>query len=51
MDTNKSFRDFQETDNQIGHFCQFSQKETFFLQFRTTFFQFQVTAFEGVQYF
>ena len=25
----KNFRNFRETENYIGHFCQFSQKETF----------------------
>ena len=37
----KTFRNSRETENYIGYFCQFSQKETFFLHFKTIFFLFQ----------
>ena len=39
----KNFRNSREKENHIRHFCRFSQKETFFLHFRTTFFLFQFT--------
>ena len=38
MQTNKNFRNFRETKNQIGHFCQISQKETFFYTLKQQFF-------------
>ena len=46
----KNFRNSRETENYIGHFCQFSQKETFFLHFKTFFF-ISICNFEGVQHF
>ena len=36
----KNFRNFRGKENLIGHFCQFSQKETSFLHFKTTNFLF-----------
>ena len=33
------------------HFCQFSQKETFFLHFKKTIFFISLCSFEGVQHF
>ena len=37
----KNFRNSRETENYIGHFCQFSQKETFFYTSKQHFFLFQ----------
>ena len=37
----KTFRNSRETENYIGHFCQFSQKETFFYTSKQHFFLFQ----------
>ena len=37
----KNFRNSGEKDNYIGHFCQFSQKETFFYTSKQHFFLFQ----------
>ena len=36
----KDFRNSRETENYLGHFCQISQKEAFFLHFKRTFFFF-----------
>ena len=37
----KNFRNSRETENYIGHFCHFSQKETFFYTSKQLFFLFQ----------
>ena len=50
MQTNKNFRNFRETKNQIGHFCQTSQKETFFYTLKQQF-SISFCSFEGVRYF
>ena len=46
----KTFRNSRETENYIGHFCQFSQKETFFYTSKQHFF-ISICSFEGVQHF
>ena len=46
----KNFRNSGEKDNYIGHFCQFSQKETFFYTSKQHFF-ISICSFEGVQHF
>ena len=49
----KDFRNSRETENYLGHFCQISQKEAFFLHFKRTFFflLISICSFEGVQHF
>ena len=47
----KNFRYSREIQKHIRHFCKFSEKETFFLHFKTTFFLISICSFEGVQYF
>ena len=48
----KNFRNFRETENQIRHFCQCSQKETFFYTSTQHFlFLISICSFEGVHTF
>ena len=46
----KNFRNSRETENYIGHFCQFSLKETFFT-LQNNIFLISICSFEGVQHF
>ena len=47
----KNFRNSGETENYIGHFCQFSQKETSFYTSKQHFVFISICSFEGVQHF